>query len=103
MIQLVKFNDGAPTDMSTNCILTPLNYILKNGEDGQFCFMWFFFHHAHRQKKKKQKQKFSEASGIKHLLLLPLVIKSVIFFFLRTFPGCQLIEPQSHSLSGITM
>lgn len=63
----------------------------------------FFFTMHTDQKKKKQKQKFSEATGIKHLLLLPLGIKSVIFFFLHTFPGCQLIEPQSRSLSGITM
>ena len=56
MIQLVEFNDGEPIDMSTNCILTPLNYILKNGEDGQFCFAWFFFC-PHTQTKKKAKTK----------------------------------------------
>ena len=39
------------------------------------------------QKKKKQKQKFLEATAIKHLLLLPLGIKSIIFFFLHIFPG----------------
>ena len=83
MIQLVEFNDGEPIDMSTKCILTPLNYILKNGEDGQFCFAWFFFPHTHRPKK-KQKQKFSEATGIKHLLLLPWG-SNLLSFFSCTF------------------
>ena len=40
------------------------------------------------QKKKRQKQKFLGATGIKHLLLLPLGIKSIIFFFLHIFPRC---------------
>lgn len=67
MIQLVEFNDEEPIDMSTNCILTPLNYILKNGEDGQFVLRGFFSHHAHKPKK-KAKTKFLEATAIKHLL-----------------------------------
>ena len=54
MIQLVELNDEEPIDMSTNCILTPLNYILRNGEDGQFCFPWFFFSPCTQTKKKKK-------------------------------------------------
>ena len=42
MIQLVELNDEEPIDMSTNCILTPLNYILRNGEDGQLYVCIFF-------------------------------------------------------------
>lgn len=53
-----------------------------------FVLRGFFSHHAHKpKKKKKQKQKFLEATAIKHLLLLPLGIKSIIFFFLHIFPG----------------
>ena len=66
MIQLVEFNDGEPIDMSTNCILTPLNYILKNGEDGQFCFVWIFFHHTHRPKKNKNKNSQRDLRRISH-------------------------------------
>ena len=63
MIQLVEFNDGEPIDMS-NCILTPLNYILKNGEDGQFCFAWFFFLPTHTDQKKSKNKNSQRPLGL---------------------------------------